>query len=53
MLLSTKLPMGKAQQNNFVKKGYKERQETATRRMPPESMLFDLGSWADFGAFQL
>lgn len=45
--------MGKAQQNDFVKEGCKERQETDTRRMPPESLLFDLGSWADFGAFQL
>lgn len=42
-----------AKLNGFVKEGCKGRQETAARRMPPESLLFDSRSRADFGAFQL
>lgn len=43
----------KAKLNQLVKEGLKRRQRAATRRMPPESRLFDSGSKADFDAFGL
>lgn len=43
----------KAKLNQLVKEGLKRKQRAATRRMPPESRLFDSGSKADFDAFGL